>query len=597
MKKANFLQKALEYLENGVSVIPMGKDKVPLVKWKEFQERLPTVEEVTRWWKMWPNANIAGLTGAISGFVVVDIDPDKGGDVEEWEAKFGSNMIVKTPRGGAHFYYTHPGGTVRNSVDRVSPGVDIRGDGGYVLLPPSVGSNGNSYSWVSEADLSHPKWLHLNEDRDEEKDKPKEHWLERVLLGVGTGERNDACAKLAGYWLGKKIPKDVVLSQLMAWNAHNKPPMPESEVRQTLESVARTDRDKAKKREGTNSGGGYDVIGLSDYLAKHGGYQNSWLVRDWLPDKTVGMAIAPPGSYKTWLLQDLAVSVASGLPFLGKFPVERPGPVLFMQQEDWHGQIAHRFALIIGRRANLSLPRMDGDIIKMDQYPELPIYLHENASFRFDDEDVVNAWVEQLRRIRPVLVVFDPLYSAGSMDDFMARTAKDMFLFKKLRDELGITFLIAHHTRKSASANGMMRPPEGAPEREDVWGSQFLNAWLETGWQIRRRDVPGTATISRHFKAHHDAMRATLGFNIDTTVAPGRYEVDVKELKPGEKETQGPDIVTVLEKSKKPLSVADLVEATNLHRTTVHRRLDNLTEAGVVKKIGQKYAINDNLEA
>jgi len=57
---------ALDYLTRGISVIPVGFDKRPLIKWAEFQERRATVEEVETWWKNWPDAQIGIVTGKIS---------------------------------------------------------------------------------------------------------------------------------------------------------------------------------------------------------------------------------------------------------------------------------------------------------------------------------------------------------------------------------------------------------------------------------------------------------------------------------------------------------------------------------------------------
>lgn len=332
-------------------------------------------------------------------------------------------------------------------------------------------------------------------------------------------------------------------------------------------------------------------------MSNFGSQEVSWLVKDWLPAETVGMVVAPPGSYKTWLLQDLAVSVASGLPFLGQFAVEKRGPVLFMQQEDWHGQIAHRFSLIIGRRANLGVPSMDATSLTVRFPPTLPIYLHEHRRFRFDDNEVVDAWIEQIKKIRPALVILDPLYSAGKVEDFMAGTARDMFIFKQLRDAFGTAFLIAHHTRKSSrEANGDRRSQAG-PEREDAWGSQFLNAWLETGWQIRRKEELGKAIIRRHFKAAGEAVQTELGFNIDTTCNPGKYEVTVTDSQVGErKEDAGSDLLRLLEVHG-TLAPNKLASLTGLHRATVFRKMEKLVETGIVEKSAEGYSLVEELNA
>jgi hypothetical protein len=330
-------------------------------------------------------------------------------------------------------------------------------------------------------------------------------------------------------------------------------------------------------------------------MAKHGGRSTDWLIKDWLPNQTVGLVVSPPATYKTWLLQDLAVSVATGLPFLGVYKVEKPGPVLFMQQEDFHGQIANRFGLIASRRADIQIPRMVGDNLIISVPPRIPIHLNEYRAFRFDDSDVIDDWMRKIEKLKPRLVILDPLYSAGSVQDFMAGTAREMFLFKSIRDAFGTTFLIAHHTRKSPKdnqqPNGSAGTTPASPEREDTWGSQFLNAWLETGWQLRKRDELGSASILRHFKAAQDAKQAVIRFQIDTTKTPGSYDVNVSEVQAGTRD-EGADVTGLLHK-RGAMTTAELVELTGQHRTTIHRRLQALLRAGVVTKRNDKYDLTE----
>lgn len=113
-----------------------------------------TVDEaqVRRWWARWPNANVGIRTGTESGLVVVDVDPAHGGGdsldrlVSAHGRFFANTRTVRTGGGGWHFYFRHPGELVRNDTGRrLGPGIDVRGDGGYVLAPPSAHSSGNHY--------------------------------------------------------------------------------------------------------------------------------------------------------------------------------------------------------------------------------------------------------------------------------------------------------------------------------------------------------------------------------------------------------------------------------------------------------------------
>ena len=80
------------------------------------------------------------------------LDPDKGGfhsllDLMERYGILPETSVVHTGGGGLHFYFEHPGFHTPNSVSELGPGLDLRGDGGYVLLPPSVHATSRIYSW------------------------------------------------------------------------------------------------------------------------------------------------------------------------------------------------------------------------------------------------------------------------------------------------------------------------------------------------------------------------------------------------------------------------------------------------------------------
>jgi hypothetical protein len=144
---------ARAYCEAGWSVIPARvAAKRALVRWREWQHSAPDLEQLRAWWARWPRANLAVITGRRSGVVVVDVDLRHGGDqvLAELEAKHGDlpwQAVVETPSGGWHVYLRHPGGRVVTSASRVGTGVDIRGDGGLALLPPSSRAAG-VYRWA-----------------------------------------------------------------------------------------------------------------------------------------------------------------------------------------------------------------------------------------------------------------------------------------------------------------------------------------------------------------------------------------------------------------------------------------------------------------
>lgn len=218
---------ALMYLAKGVSVMPVQINKKPyLSTWKEFQSRLPTESEVREWWTKWPEANIAIITGRVSGIAVVDVE--KGGDI----SKFPTTDTVKTGGGGWHFYYKYHEG-IENKV-RTLPLTDIRGEGGYVVAPPSIHSSGQKYiatEAVGKTDF--PAWL-FGETRQ------KTDW-QTIVEGVGHGNRNETASKLCGKLLRTFAPSEWESAWLMllSWNKSNNPPLSEYELRNVFNSISK----------------------------------------------------------------------------------------------------------------------------------------------------------------------------------------------------------------------------------------------------------------------------------------------------------------------------------------------------------------------
>jgi putative DNA primase/helicase len=114
------------------------------------------VEQVERWWRWAPSANIAIATGPRSGLLVLDVDPRNDGDVtiqhlHREYGTLGEPLRVQTGGGGQHLYYAHPPFQVSNGCGgRFGPGIDVKGDGGAVVAAPSVHTSGQRYEWLED---------------------------------------------------------------------------------------------------------------------------------------------------------------------------------------------------------------------------------------------------------------------------------------------------------------------------------------------------------------------------------------------------------------------------------------------------------------
>ncbi len=139
----------------GFSVIPMRLNKKPLIEWKKYQSILPTEKEIEDWWTKWPDANIGIVTGELSNLAVIDIDAEEGKkEILKYIPDSCEFPVCSTPAGGQHFYFRYPIDLDLRNNCRAVPGCDLRGEGGYVIAPPSKGENGKEYRWLPLLDIS-----------------------------------------------------------------------------------------------------------------------------------------------------------------------------------------------------------------------------------------------------------------------------------------------------------------------------------------------------------------------------------------------------------------------------------------------------------
>lgn len=243
MKTTTLLGRAMQLYSQGYSIFPVNKAKEPLVAWKKFQNRMPTEQEIERWWTKWPDANIGIATGKISGITVVDVDTYKGGKKDP----FPETYTVLTGNKGYHLYYKYfPG--IKNSVEKYPglPGIDTRNDGGYVVAPYSLtdyikdgARMGGSYEVVDAREMvEFPSKLFPN---------TKERIPLARKIGVGAGGRNASIASFAGQLLRAeredKWESDVWPAVERA-NKTYSPPLEESELRLTFDSIAKREAER-----------------------------------------------------------------------------------------------------------------------------------------------------------------------------------------------------------------------------------------------------------------------------------------------------------------------------------------------------------------
>jgi len=222
-----------------------------IVQWPENATTLTGM--IRSWWRRWPEANIGLVTGEASGLVVLDVDPRHGGEIalEELEKQFGdlpATVTAETGSGGRHLVFRHPGHRVPNSAGALGPGLDVRGDGGYIVAPPSLHASGRRYAWEGALHLMNmepapmPGWLMERVTRPERgvlTPFPKSPLSSLVMTGVREGQRNNSLARLAGHLFRHRVDPYVSMGLLKSWNDANcNPPLTESEMMRTIDSIA-----------------------------------------------------------------------------------------------------------------------------------------------------------------------------------------------------------------------------------------------------------------------------------------------------------------------------------------------------------------------
>ena len=262
------LTEALSYAKRGWLVVPLHNPKQGVCSCRKrncsspgkhprtehgINDASADAGRIKRWWQQCPEANVGIVTGQASGLVVLDVDGEEGkASLEALTAALGSlpkTLCVKTgrtgtdgARAGCHYYFRYPAGLlVRNSAGIVGKGLDIRGEGGYVVAPPSLHPSGRYYDWhvpgQSLADA--PPWLleRLSEAKATSGPMP----VPGVQQGtIPQGGRNAGLASLAGTMRRRGMAPEAIEAALLAENAARcVPPLSEGEVREIAHSVAR----------------------------------------------------------------------------------------------------------------------------------------------------------------------------------------------------------------------------------------------------------------------------------------------------------------------------------------------------------------------
>lgn len=444
------VEAALEYARRARPVFPCGHDKRPLTP-HGFQDATTEPAQIREWWRRWPDALIGMPTGRASGVVVIDCDVREGLDgcdaYENLAAPYGGvphTVMALTPSGGIHFYYQCPDAEVRNSASRLAPGVDVRGEGGYVIVPPSRLPDGRCYEWEASNPPKPgpmPAWL-LRSAGTHTKPEPVAAPVDGKVV---SGQRNAYLASYAGRMARAGFDRLQIMQAVRAENARIcNPPLDESELARTIGKsadrwVSRAAEDGVRPVgvpdavEGGERRRRFEALSVADMLLQP---FPRWRIRDLIPERGLCMLWGAPGSGKTFLALDMACAIARGIPWLGRRV--RPGLVVY-----WAAEGHLRVRLDAYMRAHevgpddlrrLRVVQAAGDLLDAGQLEEFVAMLREL------DETVAQVVVDTTNRAMPGA-------DENSPEDMGALIAA----CKQIEEVTGCHVLLVHHSGKDAA--------------------------------------------------------------------------------------------------------------------------------------------------
>jgi hypothetical protein len=333
--------------------------KQPLIG--DWPHQATSSEARLRLWLNGGNCNWAAATGPDSGIFVLDVDGEQGQqsvrDLEGQGCVLPNTLKVRTGR-GEHIYFNWPpnGTEIRNSAGKIARGLDVRGAGGYVLVPPSVHPSGIAYEFFDKETpiAPAPRWL-LERLAQPFTVPAVAATIQTAYSAIPEGQRNTTLASLAGTMRGRGMTLEALEAALLAENANRCVPLlAVQEVKAIARSVSRYEPASAEcpteapslslsrsimpDEPSPNLSAlplpqGWHVRDLSDAIAGTG-QQPPWIIRDLLLAQSATQVSAHPHSMKSlaWLAACLESVVTHKV--WGHFDASAVNSALFVETED-----------------------------------------------------------------------------------------------------------------------------------------------------------------------------------------------------------------------------------------------------------------------
>jgi AAA domain/DnaA N-terminal domain len=298
-----------------------------------------------------------------------------------------------------------------------------------------------------------------------------------------------------------------------------------------------------------------------------------WLIDRLWSAHAVGFVSGPPKSFKTWTCLEMAVSVASGTPCFGSFPVHRSGPVLLFAAEDPMPALRSRLESL-AQNHGLTLDRVDIRVIRADS-------LHLD---RPGDREKLAATV---KHHRPALLILDPLVRLHSLDENQAGPMAELLgHIRALQRSSGTSIAIAHHSRKNGARSA----------GQSLRGSSDLYAFVDSLVSLQHRN--GRVTLSAEHRSAPGLPPLPLELVAATQKdrAPSLRIATGRENDPAEQADLTDRVIGFLSESQSPCTADSIRAALQVRKQRVLEALRALLTKNQIQHEGKHYIMANNNE-
>ena len=352
-----FRQYAKRYIGLGFPVIPVMSNKVPAIpSWAPYQERMPSDAEIEEWSRDLGGMNIGVVTGKLSNLTVVDADtPEAIKLIESLLPEQYEVPTVQTPRGGRHYYFQHA--PQLRSKNGTLPHVDVKSEGGFILLPPSktiATSDGKcatgQYSWLVKKmhRVPIPELLLERLIEGQKNGRPvAQGETPAPILNQGT--RDQDLFHTAFYMLKDGRPLDEVRRIVLDMAKVCNPPFPEREALAKIESAYK----RIQGKPGAISFDA-DADAVPDYhpLSKIKCRETYYLMQDRIPLAMLSLLVGDGGIGKSTLLTEIACRISKGEPLPGSHKALVKGTTIYITSENQPEEVLKPRVLACGGDTN-----------------------------------------------------------------------------------------------------------------------------------------------------------------------------------------------------------------------------------------------------